>query len=237
MLLNNPPSNPHWIFTLDWILIDIYIILLLIVFLITVKIFKYTNRWRSSTSSFSLQSIILTQDSCKIRITTNKNVDDKLFSIIIIVTRTKKKLASVLSEGLASYGYKIIMIQIKKESNLEYNLLKQRIKDFELQEYILINFNKKFVPNSFLFNNNKNLLSLLINNSIDLSVLESSNQIISIDSEKIFLFRKRKRKIENNKNNLIISDATNSFKFYETILFGKILEILNRNLIKTSNNF
>lgn len=119
------------IFSLNWILIDIIIIFLLILFLLGVKIFKGLSRWRFSLSHESLIKsnykkdikIYYNKSAMIIKIlnlTQNSKFSEEALkrpSIIIIRTNRKKKLAKILTEGLSSYGFNIINTYLKNFHN------------------------------------------------------------------------------------------------------------------------
>ena len=69
----------HWIFTLDWILIDTVIIILLFIVLISVRIFKESYRWRFSLSNESLERRIYKKSEIRLK---NLNLIVKSWSLI-----------------------------------------------------------------------------------------------------------------------------------------------------------
>ena len=61
------------LFQFDWIIIDTVVIILLIVFLVSVKIFKERFRWRSTLSNIALEQFIFDKQSLEL---TNQNIID-----------------------------------------------------------------------------------------------------------------------------------------------------------------
>ena len=117
------------IFQFDWIFIDTIVIILLIVFLISVKIFKERFRWRSTPSNIALDQIMydpqtlelpnqtLLLKSLSITVNNILNSKNNIEPLIIIFKTTKNnKLIQVLTEGLASYGYNVITLTILLKS-------------------------------------------------------------------------------------------------------------------------
>ena len=110
---------PINLFQFDWIIIDTVVIILLIVFLVSVKIFKERFRWRSTLSNIALEQFIFDKQSLEL---TNQNIIVKNISItvnnvlksknmlkpsIVIFRSTKnKRLVKVLTEALARDKHK-----------------------------------------------------------------------------------------------------------------------------------
>ena len=118
----------HWIFQIDWIFWDIIIIILLITFLISVKIFKNTHRWRNFLSNpvimerkiknFEIQGG--TQDTFRIsftliesRITDVVNNNNKVSNLLIIFKKRRYNIYPFV-EAFASIGMRVIFIDFKK---------------------------------------------------------------------------------------------------------------------------
>ena len=133
------------LFQFDWIFIDIVVIVLLILFLICVKMFKERFRWRSTVSNNNLYQYKFDKNYLELETHNNllKNViitgnsilkNKKILKPIIILIRNSKKrrLMQVLSEGLASYGFYVINIQLKtkaiqKPNHLDINNQKESV--------------------------------------------------------------------------------------------------------------
>ncbi len=114
------------IFRVDWILVDTIIIILLVLLLISVKIFKEAYRWR-----FSLSNEFLTRTTAKAlsfnldrpsiyikkwNLTKSKVIQEEISSkpsIFIIRTHRKQMLLKILTEGLSTYGFNVINIWLK----------------------------------------------------------------------------------------------------------------------------
>ena len=111
------------IFRVDWILVDTIIIILLVLLLISVKIFKEAYRWR-----FSLSNEFLTRTTAKAlsfnldrpsiyikkwNLTKSKVIQEEISSkpsIFIIRTHRKQMLLKILTEGLSTYGFNVVNI-------------------------------------------------------------------------------------------------------------------------------
>ena len=119
------------IFRLDWILIDTIIIILLLILLFSVKIFKEISRWRFSLSNESLIRIKLKNseigaDTSSViikdcSIVKKKNDVDENSSGVVVFLNTRKfinKPIWILTEGLGSYGFTIIRINLKIKSGI-----------------------------------------------------------------------------------------------------------------------
>ena len=114
------------IFRVDWILVDTIIIILLVLLLISVKIFKEAYRWR-----FSLSNEFLTRTTAKAlsfnldrpsiyikkwNLTKSKVIQEEISSkpsIFIIRTHRKQMLLKILTEGLSTYGFNVVNIWLK----------------------------------------------------------------------------------------------------------------------------
>jgi len=113
------------IFRIDWILVDTIIIILLMLFLVSVKIFKGTHRWRKIISNeaivkHSYKGSRIEVDSNILKIKNWYLLENKKFqketikkpTLILIRTNRKRILMNVLSEGLCSYGFNIINLKL-----------------------------------------------------------------------------------------------------------------------------
>lgn len=114
------------IFRVDWILVDTIIIILLVLLLISVKIFKKAYRWRFSLSNEFLTrttakslSFNLDRPSIYIKkwnLTKSKVIQEEISSkpsIFIIRTHRKQMLLKILTEGLSTYGFNVVNIWLK----------------------------------------------------------------------------------------------------------------------------
>ena len=141
-----------WIFQIDWVFWDTIIIILLIIFLISVKLFKYTHRWRNSLSNASLVQREI--KNFEIHISNNKtlrltfsiiesttlNVTDqnrKASNILIIFKKRKSKLFP-FAEALASIGFKVIFVGFKKIKKIE----NERLIKIKISEEIINRISK-----------------------------------------------------------------------------------------------
>ena len=137
------------IFRVDWILVDTIIIILLVLLLISVKIFKEAYRWR-----FSLSNEFLTRTTAKAlsfnldrpsiyikkwNLTKSKVIQEEISSkpsIFIIRTHRKQMLLKILTEGLSTYGFNVVNIWLKIKADKGKN---KTIRDIEreIQQIIL----------------------------------------------------------------------------------------------------
>lgn len=273
------------IFQFDWIFIDTIVIILLIVFLVSVKIFKERFRWRSTLSNIALdqfvfdgqsfdpppnQSIIIKKCCITINNVLKNNAKVKP-SIIIIRTNMNKTLFNVLTEGLASYGFNVInlVLNIKPSHNhrsLEkylqedsthlistiLNSLKQRKLIANFSYIIIMPHKLKLSYNSIVYDKN-NTGMILINPKFDITARNKISEIIEkkeLLSKLFIIFSKKSSKILTNKNlkeflthfadysylssNICILDKSKtSFKSYETILLGIIINVVESDILKS----
>lgn len=118
-----------WIFQIDWIFWDTIIIFLLIIFLISVKIFKNTHRWRNflsnplimenKTKNFEIQCgekeifrISFTLFESKINDIAENN--NNKTSNLLIIFKKRRYNTYPYAEALASIDLKVVFIDFKK---------------------------------------------------------------------------------------------------------------------------
>ena len=274
------------IFQIDWIFVDIIIIILLFLLLFSVKIFKMTYRWRKSFSNQALEhnchkkvrkefknQYIFPKKWC---LTTNSSLKEesgKLPLILICRTVYNRKFLRILTEGLSTYGFNVINVKIKIKHIADKTTFENLVND-EWKSLIsaLINeFNQtKFLinPKYFLLDQSNsniywkhNLLDsnnmgvILINprlnkkNSLAYYDIIKNNtinaQIFTIFSRKSIFFFKNKHLIKllriitpqrnDNLKYLTIKKANYSFKYYETIVLGMIIDIIENKLLKSKS--
>lgn len=272
------------LFQFDWIIIDTVVIILLIVFLVSVKIFKERFRWRSTLSNIALEQFIFDKQSLEltnqniivknISITVNNVLKSKNMlkpSIVIFRSSKNKRLVKVLTEGLASYGFDVINItlniksfdsseSIEKQIQEEFNHLISYVLNFFKQKqlitnssYLTITYHKsKVFHNSIIYDKN-NAGMILINPKfeiidqkkiaeiIDKKEVLSKLFIIFSENSSTFLTNKNLKKFltyladyYSLKSNLLIVDKSkSSFKYYETILLGIIINLIESNILKS----
>lgn len=123
-----------WIFQIDWIFWDTIIIFLLIIFLISVKIFKNTHRWRNflsnplimenKTKNFEIKcgekeifriSFILFESKINDIAENNNNKTSNL----LIIFKKRKYNTYPYAEALASIDLKVVFIDFKKVRKVE----------------------------------------------------------------------------------------------------------------------
>jgi hypothetical protein len=179
-------------FLIDWVFIDSVIIILLFLLLFSVRIFKNTHRWRSTYSNEALKRLACPQmlDSVKNQsftikrcfLTRNSSIEKENSKPVILILRSyyKRKLLTILTEGLSSYGFNVITLRIKmnksslkaKSDDIITDLLNTSISTIILNflkkkliinpEYLLLTHSKfKFSYNSLLLaENNIGILSI-----------------------------------------------------------------------------
>lgn len=123
-----------WIFQIDWVFWDTIIIFLLIIFLISVKIFKNTHRWRNflsnplimenKTKNFEIQCgekeifrISFTLFESKINDIAENN--NNKTSNLLIIFKKRRYNTYPYAEALASIDLKVVFIDFKKVRKVE----------------------------------------------------------------------------------------------------------------------
>jgi len=150
------------IFQVDWITIDLIIIVLLILLLISVKIFKEIYRWRSSFSNVSTirkvdnllrinnQFSSLYIKKCNLTISSIFQQEDLKPTIIFIRRYRKLMLLKALTEAFCTSGYNVINLRLKI---LTKNVTERLISNIEKE------LPQIFPATITLFNQDVNLLS------------------------------------------------------------------------------
>jgi len=244
------------IFRVDWILVDTIIIILLVLLLISVKIFKEAYRWRFSLSNEFLTrttakslSFNLDRPSIYIKkwnLTKSKVIQEEISSkpsIFIIRTHRKQMLLKILTEGLIQQ----IIPSFLTIYNQDLHLLSQR--------YVVVNFDKKIIPYNFITKDSNSVKLILINPRLNLgnikimqtleTVSNPQFQLFIIFSERLnpfFKNRNSNKKILSNKtlknSNKFkyhtIQKAKSTFKYYETVLLSIIIKNIDKILLKES---
>jgi len=260
------------IFRVDWILVSSVIIILLIIFLIWVKIYKILTRWRHSFAnediSFSSFNSVERDYESNIKVCQwNHVINNKLMSksdptVIILRTKRRISLLRVITEGLSSYGLRVINILLSINKKYLLDTSKNNINDemkyiinsiMEItsgsannDKYMLISFNDKKINPVYIKNEKNYQGHIIINSKLNNEAIKenlirgvginSSKDIYLIFSEyNIIKFKNKSVKkcdgTQYSNNSTIISNATRNFKYFETILFGTILNLINK--IKT----
>ena len=221
-------------FQFDWIFIDTVVIILLIVFLVSVRIFKEKVRWRSTLSNVALSRVLLDTQSFKpinqfvklkkITVTINNVLKRKPMqnpSIVLISSHKYNRLFNVITEGLASYGFDVINIILKKNSSLKHDYIEKELhrestnlsssilhslKQKELitnSNYLLITHRKTLISITPLIYDKNNAGVILINPKFELI---AQNHITGITEKKeicsklFIIFSKKSSKILTGKN-------------------------------------
>lgn len=122
--------------------------------------------------------------------------------------------------------------------------------------YILLNFSDSLYPNSTIFSDSKNMGLILLNPKMNKSNVgihqeiynsqQQDPQLFYIFSKRsFFIFKNNKLKLykknleekSEKKVELIILEKSNrNFKYYETILLGILIDIIESKLIKSKNH-
>lgn len=268
-------------FRIDWVLIDGIVITLLLLLLISVRIFKSTHRWRSSFSNeaiermplpdviesgkkqtFFIKQCVLTRKSFSGE---EKNKKPLLF---ILRTNYRRKLLTILTEGLCSYGFDVITLRIKMERHFSRNNFEKcisndvkssifsiieiyrKITQSEDYKYVLLHHSKSQIPYK-IFGGEKNIGMILINPKVNernvrslyefyinslkkfyLFTIFSRNSILLFKNKNVNRLLKEFHSTKFDKKKIIILDKSkNSFKYYETIILGMIIDIVENKLM------
>ncbi|MFX0031180.1 MAG: hypothetical protein ACFE8E_14000 [Candidatus Hodarchaeota archaeon] len=262
------------IFRVDWILVDAIIISFLLLLLLSVRIFKYLNRWRTSLSNERLSRIIFEGSAIKAEY---KNISIKKFELIkdsieknnkklmiIIKTSKNRKLVNALAEAISTYGVDVIILNCKVlkkprkenekiESQKEIMKLIQSLFLFFSRNKIKINKNYflvNFIPTNLMYKafindmNNDKLILInpklnKLNKTLLINIFKSKDlrsRLFVIFSGKINRFLKKislKQFIHDFKSFgeiasgfYLFKKASNTFKYYETILFRSIINVI-----------
>lgn len=206
------------IFRVDWILVDTIIIILLVLLLISVKIFKEAYRWRLSLSNEFLtrrtaKSLSFNLDRPLIYIkkwnlTKSKVIREEISSkpsIFIIRKHRKQMLLKILTEGLSTYGFNVVNIWLKIKDKGKSKTIRdiereiQQIlsssllinnQDLHLlsQRYVVVNFDKKIIPYNFITKNSNSVKLILINPRLNLVNLKIIQNLETVSNPQFQLF-------------------------------------------------
>ncbi len=145
------------IFRMNWLLLDTIIIVLLILTLIIVKIFKEMYRFRFAISNESLECIsfnavfnthdVVVKDWYLVKNQIFESINNTRPLIVIIRTTIKKQLNRVLTEGLGSYGFNVLYINLKFRKDLFDKISNEEIRRV-ITEIISLCVNKELLINS-----------------------------------------------------------------------------------------
>jgi len=267
------------IFRLDWILIDTVIIILLLLLLFSVKLFKEISRWRFSLSNESLIRIKLKNSemdtNSSIAIIKNCSMIKKRSDAeehsprVVVFLNTKsfsRKPIRILIEGLGSYGFAIVRIDLKIKSGINIEdsegiketaigkIISSVIKHSKQQKLISSskytaifcsnssslyksivsdeNNEGMIVINPKISNVNSGKISRLVNLEPKLHLIFSKKSHLMLNNNSLKKFLKENPHHNKLGNQLTVIDKSRkSFKYYETILLGTIL-----NIIELKNN-
>ena len=270
------------IFRVDWILVDTIIIILLVLLLISVKIFKEAYRWR-----FSLSNEFLTRTTAnalrfnldcpstyikKWNLTKSKVIQEEISSkpsIFIIRTHRKQMLLKTLTEGLSTYGFNVVNIWLKikadkgKIKTIRYiereiqqsipSILMSNCQNLHLlsQRYVVVNFDKKIIPNNIITKDSNSLKLISINPQLNLANLKIIQTLETISNPQFQIFiifseclnpffknRNLNKKILSDKalknSNIFkyhtIQKSKSTFKHYETVLLSIIIKNIDNKI-------
>ncbi len=183
--------------------------------------------------------------------------------VIIIRTNKNRKLFKALTEGLASYGYDVINIRLNNKSlqnQEEATPIITSILKFFIKKQLITNSNyltiihhkSKISCKSIVFDKN-NVGVILINPKFDIINQKIITEIIDkkeLISKMNIIFSKKSSTFLANKNLkefltyfsdyntlksklLILEKSRSSFKYYETILLGIIINVIESNILKS----
>jgi len=272
------------IFQIDWISVDIIIIILLFILLLGVRLFKTIHRWRYSLSNQALEhicfsqsrknkknKIILTKKWCLTQnLSLKKNFNNPPL-ILMLRKNFKTKLLRTLTEGLSTYGFKVISIKTKIKHTPNSKILEKTVieewkslisnvlDDFEIREtaknpkYVLIIHSESIIAYRQILSDSDIKGVILINPKLNkkissdhkyiLNPCSTNAQLVLVFSRKSILVFKNKHlksflkdvalQKKNNFNYITIEKSTNSFKYYETIILGMIIDIIENKFLKS----
>jgi hypothetical protein len=273
------------IFQVDWVFIDTVIIFLLLLLLLSVKLFKITYRWRLSFSNVNLESHYFPQipENLKshyikaINWTITKNSltrKQKIKTPLILISRTnlKRRLIKILTEGLSSYGFTIInaRIKIKHNSKIGNEIIENEIESyissafgkFEKEglinslDHLTISYSKSLVPPTAFLSEPDNFGLILINPKINKASIGRFKEIkinLKQFSRSFYIFSKRNFFILKNRNLkrfikefgyddtsvtkvTTLERSNRNFKYYETVLLGTIINLIENEIIDSKTN-
>ena len=175
---------------------------------------------------------------------------------LIILSKTKKnrKISYIIAEGLASYGCNVVFQQKDTHFFSNKDILSSLITFFNQNNlisnstYFIIKSSKN-LPYPTIKSDINNRGLLLINPKFNNEVIEMFSEISDFKSQIYYVFSKKlnilmknqnlKRfkefKMKQNSKNMeifTINKAKISFKYYETILLGIIIKIINKISLK-----
>lgn len=257
------------IFQVDWILVSSVAIIILITFLILVKIYKILTRWRYTIANedillSSYNSIQRTPESIIKVCRWNLAINNKLMNEsdpIIIILRTKRRISllRVITEGLSSYGLRVVnvLLLFNKKSSIDpsridinneiiyiiNSIMETTSYSSNNDKYMLLSYNDKNINPIYIKNEKRYQGHIIINFKQNFKE-KQENLIretgINIPKDKYLIFSEyniikiKNKTIEiyggtqNLHNTIIVRDATRNFKYFETILFGIILKLINK---------
>ncbi len=273
----------HDIFQIDWIFVDTIIIILLILLLVSVKIFKSTHRWRSSFTNMSMDTFFISNLQNlvgnkyirikKVVLIKNSSLQEKASknpTIIILRTHHSRRFLKILAEALGSNGFNIVLANFKIRNYLNKNnytniviselksIISIILDAYEKrgliinQNYISLSHSASVLLYKAILTDSKNKGLILINPKIDSENLKNFTEINKNKHANIHLytiFSKYSFFIFSNKNLkflqtnissqklselkvIILEKAKKSFKYYETIVLGTIINIIENKLVK-----
>ena len=271
------------LFQINWIQIAEIVVVLLVLFLISVELFKQISRWRYSLSNQALEIKNLKLKKIKdiqnisvkkINLITNSNSDKEIIRPTIIFLRSNfhRILPHILIEGLASYGFDVISVKLIIKSNNKNDIIDMELKHVlsqilnylnqnninNSQRYYLLSYSKSNFPYKPFIIDINNMGIILLNPKVNRKNIDNFTEILEYDKatkKKInVIFSKYSYLLLPNyhlkrfnrifidrtvHNNILemntIKKGRKSFKYYETILLGLVIQFLEKNIEKTQS--
>jgi len=175
--------------------------------------------------------------------------------IILCKTRKNRKIAYIIAEGLASYGCNVVFPQKNTHFFSNKDIISSFITFFNQNNlisnstYFIIKLSKD-IPYLTIKSDSNNRGLLLINPKFNKEVIEMFSEISDFKSQLFYVFSRKlnflmknqnlkkfkESKMKQNPNNMeifTINKAKSSFKYYETILLGIIIKIINKISLKS----
>ena len=202
---------------------------------------------------------------CSLTKSTVSQKEDLTKPTIIIIRRYRKlMLLKALTEAFCSFGYSVISVRLKSLASNKTNKIALEVEkelqqtfpailkfynhdiDIMIQNYNIIEFNKRVLPYNLLLRDSacKNLFLINprlkpYNQDLLMTLLKYSNKyprLITIFSEKLNPILKNKKAIKivlnndtfKNTKHTIIQKSKSTFKYYETILLSKIIRYIEK---------
>ena len=167
---------------IDWLYVDSIIISLLILLLISVKIFKEKSRWRLSFSNNALNQIkirrqelidnkFLSIKKCSILQNMSFLIENRpKLTIVLINTKFKTKIPRLLTDGLCNYGFDVVNLTLNHYREKTISIMQEKIENpiSKILNYLL---KKEYILNeenlSIIYSKSGNLIQSILSSSND----------------------------------------------------------------------